>query len=330
MSAFQLPQRVLVSLIISSLSGILCSELPCDFSFDPKFGYTCRVLYHYSNLFRDSEISSVTGEHLYEGDQFHRGRNISDVFRLVFWNHQLSYLPGKLTMHFSKLRTLQVKSSGLRALTRSTELNALRRLYLGFNEIEEIPQTYFWSFCRLEILSLFNNKIKEIPKAAFRDLIKLKRLSLNRNRLQSIEAQLFANCLSLEVVDLDNNELSAISGDLFASLKQLRKLLMRNNRLMAVESRFLSGIIDAELSTVNLKNNSCIDFSYPDDGGYDDMRMIFIEKCEPPPATMTVKVSGGIPQITRKPTYRTPQIIYFEKCSWKVHEDYKHLYRNIF
>jgi hypothetical protein len=324
---FQLPQKVLVSVIIFSLSEILCSELPCDFTFDPKFGYTCRVLYHYSNLFRDAEISGVTGEHLYEGDKSNRGRSNADVFRLVFWNHQLNYLPGNITMHFRMLRTLQVKNCGLRALTRSTELNTLRRLYLGFNEIEEIPQTFFWSFCRLEILSLFDNKIVEIPKAAFRDLINLKRLSLNKNRLESIDSQLFANCINLEVVDLDNNELSAINGDLFAGAKRLRKLYMRNNRVTAIEGHFL---MDLNILSVNLKNNSCIDFLYPDDGNYEVMHKIFIENCEPPPLTTTVKKSSGIPQITRKPQYKTPQIIYFEKCTWKIHEDYKHFYKSSF
>lgn len=306
---------------------MLCSELPCDFTFDPKFGYTCRVSYQYSNLFRDAEISSVTGEHLYEGDKFHRGRSNADVDRLIFWNHQLNYLPGNITMHFKMLRTLQVKNSGLKALTRSSELNALRRLYLGFNDIEEIPKTFFWSFCRLEILSLFDNKIVEIPKAAFRDLINLKRLSLNKNRLKSIDSQLFANCINLEVVDLDNNELTAINGDLFAGANQLRKLFVRNNQLIAIESHFL---MDLSYSIADLRNNSCIDFLYPDNGNYEAMQKIFIERCEPPPVTTTLKVSSGIPQITKKPKYKTPQILYFEKCTWKVHDDYKHFYRNSF
>lgn len=325
MSAFQLPQTVFVLIII--ISEILTGELPCDFTFDSKFGYTCHVLYHYSNIFRDAQISGVTGEHLYEGDKFYRGRSDADVYRLVFWNHQLNYLPGKVTMHFTKLKTLQVKNCGLKELTRSSDLNALRRLYLGFNEIIEIPQTFFWNFCRLEILSLYENKIEEIPKAAFRDLIRLKRLSLNKNRLKSIDSQLFANCNSLEVVDLDNNELSAINGDLFANMKHLRKLFMKNNRVMAIESHFL---IDSNFLLVNLKNNSCIDFLYPNDGIYEEMQKIFIDKCEPQPTTTTVKVISGIPQITKKPKYKTPQILYYEKCTWKVHENYQHLYRNVF
>lgn len=328
MSAFQLPQKVLVSLIIFSLSEILCSELPCDFTFDSKFGYTCRVLYHYSNIHRDGMISSVSGEHLYEGDKFHRGRSNRDVFRVVFWNHQLNYLPGNITNHFSMLKTLHVKNCGLKALTRSTEFHALRRLYLGFNEIEEIPEKYFWSFCRLEILSLFDNKIAEIPKAAFRDLINLKRLSLNRNHLKLIDSQLFANCYNLEVVDLDNNELSVINGDLFAGTNRLRKLFMKNNHLTAIDGHFL---IDLSFEIVDLRNNSCIEFLYPDDGNYEMMQNIFIEKCEPPPLTTTVKVQRNIiPQNTKKPKYKTPKILYYANCNWKVHDDYKHLYRNVF
>lgn len=324
MSAFQLLLFIIITSPLISLH-VAGTELPCEFSFDRKFGYTCRV-FDYSNDNPNAEISEITGDHLYRGDKNHRSRNDSDVYRLIFWKLELQYLPGNITHHFSMLRTLQIKNCGTKALTRSAELNGLRRLYLGFNEIESIPKTFFWGYCRLEILSFFNNQITTIHKNAFRDLIKLKRLSLNQNRLKALESTLFENCINLEVVDLDSNELTAINGDLFANQPLLRKVFLQNNQLTAIESHFLSQVINLKLSTVLFRKNKCIDFVYPDDGNFEAMQEIFMENCKPPPLTTTERRTTPYQQ-TLPPPYKTPQILYFEKCQWKVHPDYVALYR---
>lgn len=304
-------------------------ELPCDFSFDRKFGYTCRV-FNFTNVDKKAQISIITGNHLCKDDKSHRGRSDSDVHRLVLWNEKINYLPGNLTSHFTMLRTLQVKSCGLKALTRSSELDNIRRLYLGFNEIENIPQMFFWNFCRLEILSLHKNQITTIHPKAFRDLLSLKRISLNDNQLESIPSQLFENCINLEVVDLDNNKLNSINGDLFTNQPHLREVLLKNNVLTAIESHFLSRVINLQLSSVQLINNVCINFTYPHDGNYETMQRIFIENCEPPPITTTVVTRTTVYQQTPKPKYKTPKFLYREKCKWKVLPAYAHWYKKSF
>lgn len=304
---------------------IFSIELPCEFSFDSHYGYTCRVQ-NFSNTIQSAKVTKIIGEHLFkdDDDKSHRTLHDFDVYRLTFWNLTISYLPANITQHFTKLRTLQVKQCGLKTLTRSKDFIKLRRLYLGFNEIKNIPTTYFWHFCQLEVLSLFQNQISSIPLMAFRDLISLKRLSLNGNRLKSIDSQMFANCVNMEVVDLDNNELKAIDGSLFAEQKRIRKVFMRGNKLKSIEVNFLA---NATLSVADFSKNPCIDFSLPQDGDYQRLQKIFLKYCKTPvePTTMAPAMTTTKPR--KKPKYVSSPIIYFENCNWRVREEFEHLYK---
>lgn len=297
-------------------------NLPCEFSFDTHYGYTCRVQ-NFSST-QSANVTKIIGEHLFKDDKNHRTLHDFDVYRLTFWNLEIFYLPANVTLHFTKLRTLQVKQCGLKGLTRSTDFIKLRRLYLGFNEIKNIPTTYFWHFCQLEVLSLFQNQIASIPLMAFRDLISLKRLSLNGNRLKSIDSRLFANCVSMEVVDLDNNELKAIDGSLFADQKRIRKIFMRGNRLESIETDFLE---NATLSVADFSKNPCIDFSLPQDGDYQRLKRVFLKYCTPPAEPTTMAPTTTTLKPRKKPKYVSSPIIYFENCNWRVREEFEHLYK---
>jgi Leucine-rich repeat (LRR) protein len=300
----------------------IADELLCEFSYDKKFGYTCRVS-HFATNRTKVNIKSINGTHLSRLHDF-------DVFRATFYNLHLAYLPANLTLHFSNLRTLQAKNCGLKALTQSSDFFRLKRLYLGYNAIEIIPKVYFWYFCRLEILSLFSNKISSINSLAFRDLIQLKRLSLNKNRLTSINPRLFSNCVNLEMVDLDNNQLTVLEGDLFRNLTRLRQIFLQNNHLASIESNFLM-LDHATVSLLLLRNNSCIDFSYPKDGNYVNLQKIFIENCIAPCLIVTQqKPKYDKHRRTKKPKFKKSNIIYSENCTWHIYKNYSHLYKKDF
>lgn len=301
-------------------------ELPCEFSFDTKFGYSCKVINFDTLGIQNLNVTNVTGTHLIErGFQFQN----HDVHRLSIYNLDVSYIPANITLHLSKLRTLQIKKCGLRQLMRGPDFHGLRRLYLGFNEIKHIPMTYFWSFCSLEMLSLYHNKITDIPELAFRDLIKLKRLSLNGNRIKSIDSMLFQSCLRLEFVDLDNNEIQMIEGDLFANLTSLNKITIQNNEIIFIENEFLSTIWNQSLKQVLLRRNNCIDYTYPDDGDYYQIKQVFDENCAPSIFEKVINDTTAPPP-RKKPKYKTPPILYFEHCTWKIHKDYPGLYKSSF
>lgn len=313
---------ILSFLLLIIVSQTSPRQLHCNFSFDIKFGYTCRVTNNFTATHQYVNITEIVGDHQHEGDKFHR--NVLDVYRVTFYNLNLNYLPASITSHFTNLRTLQVKQCGLRALTRSSDIFTLRRLYLGFNEIKNIPKTYFWNFCRLEILSLAYNQISSIHWMAFRDLINLKRLSFNGNRLKSIDERLFVKCVNMEVVDLDNNHLKSLQSDLFASLVRLKKLFMRNNQLTSIESQFL--VAFPSILKVSLNNNPCINFTFPENGNLEKMKSIIDTYCIEPEETSTFAPRTTTTMRRKKPKYKTPDIIFFENCTWHIHKNFTKMY----
>ncbi|XP_070502846.1 peroxidasin-like isoform X1 [Chironomus tepperi] len=311
-------------LIIFKIYAII---LPCDFSFDKKYGYTCRV--GDINITKSHvKIKRIGGNHIEERKLFNR--TDTDVLRVIMFNRTINFLPVNITYYFPYLRTLQVKKCGLKRLTRAPDLRfTLRRLYLGFNEIKNIPEKYFWHFCRLETLSLHGNQISNIPRMAFRDLISLKRLSLNNNHLMSIDSVLFTNCLNLEYIDLENNLLQYIESKLFSNQPRLYKVLMRNNQIGAIESEFLSRLKYNETGFYALLGgNRCIDnFEFPLDGNYEDMRRLFVINCPPPPARLEPTTPRTTTKAKKKPKYKTPDMIFYENCTWNIHADYAHHFK---
>ena len=298
-------------------------ELPCEFSFTKETGYTCRVT-NFVNLENNVNVSKITGQHLNNFQD-------SDVTYLSFWNLTIDYLPENITNHLTSLKTLQVKNCGLKFLTCSANFINLKRLYLGFNEIKNIPKMYFWNFCRLEVLSLFNNLITSIPPMAFRDLINLKYLSLNSNRLKSIDSKLFENCENLEVVDLSSNQMEIIREDLFANQKNLRKIFMQNNKLKAIDSSFLTQVNFSSLVIADFSKNSCIDFRFERSeeffSYFEKFQKVFAKNCQlfiEERKTITRKPTKP----RKKPKYQKGSIIYYKNCQWKVRAEFQHLYKS--
>lgn len=303
--------------------------LPCDFSFDRKYGYTCRVG-DISITNSHTKVTKIGGDHAHEKKLFNR--NDSDVLRVIMYDRHIEFLPINITIFFPYMKTLQVKKCGLRALTRAPDLRSLRRMYLGFNKIERIPEKYFWHFCRLEVLSLHGNQISNIPHMAFRDLIRLKRLSLNGNHLKTISSVVFTNCLNLEYVDLENNPLRSIQSSLLANQARLKKLLMRNCPIKAIESGFLSTFENAtSLCAFFGGSEACIrNFIFPLDGNYKVLNRHFEMDCKPSVVTDTTTKHPITQKPRKKDPYKTPEMIFFENCTWQIHKDYAHYFKTSF
>lgn len=306
-------------LLIVSIKSSHSINLPCEFNFDHENGYSCKVVNFTNKQKIASVINKVVGTHLYQNDNNYRNRSNESVNRVVMWNITVHFLPGNLTVQFPYLRTLQVKKCGLKQLTRNTELNVLRHIYLGFNDIEQIPVNYFLHFCKLETLSLHENKISSIPEMAFRDLQSLKRLSLNGNRLTELSPKLFNNCLSLEYIDLDNNFLKRIDGHLFSNLTKMKRIYLRHNRLSSIGNDFLSNLPNLEFAF--FLNNECINLSFPEFiwnqlSPLESIQSMFQEFCPMPiEVPTTTRRTSTLPP-HKKPKFKSKPIIYFENCKW--------------
>lgn len=85
-----------------------------------------------------------------------------------------------------------------------TILKELHVLNLSFNEIQEIPQSFFRNLSKLEELYLSGNKLTSIPTEDLHRLTRLSVLFLNGNKLQTLPHEL-GKIQSLAILDAGSN-----------------------------------------------------------------------------------------------------------------------------
>ncbi|TCD66325.1 cysteinyl-tRNA synthetase [Steccherinum ochraceum] len=87
-----------------------------------------------------------------------------------------------------------------------TLLKELKVLNLSFNDIQEIPPTFFKSHTHLEELYLSGNKLSSLPSEDLHSLSNLRVLFLNGNKLQTLPREM-GSLMSLSVLDVGSNNL---------------------------------------------------------------------------------------------------------------------------
>lgn len=85
-----------------------------------------------------------------------------------------------------------------------TMLKELRVLNLSFNEIQEIPPSFFQNLTKLEELYLSGNKLTSLPAEDLPGLTQLSVLLLNGNKLQTLPHEL-GKISTLSVLDVGSN-----------------------------------------------------------------------------------------------------------------------------
>src|SRR5262249_20724271 len=82
----------------------------------------------------------------------------------------------------------------------------LRVLNLSFNDLQDLPPSFFRSMTRLEEVYLSGNKLSSIPTEDLHRLTSLSVLFLNGNRLQTLPQEL-RKVQTLTVLDVGSNNL---------------------------------------------------------------------------------------------------------------------------
>lgn len=124
----------------------------------------------------DEAVTGVTGVHKVN-------KTTEDVQILIVENQVCYYLPTGINLHFPKVYHLDVRNSGLKAVT-SEQMRMfplLKHLYIRNNPIEVLPGHLFSHNPLLEFINLNDNRIKQVGAEVFEPLIRLVSLSIERN-----------------------------------------------------------------------------------------------------------------------------------------------------
>lgn len=167
------------------------------------------------------------------------------------------FLPVNLGQIFPSLLQLSVTFSGLYALD--------TRSFIGMYNVVAINFT--------------GNKILEISEDAFVELESLKELDLSHNNIETIHDEAFEENVELETLRLNHNQLAAISSPSFKPLKKLRLLFLNDNKLKLISDELPS--ISEAFEVVDLRNNDCIDLSFPE-SNLKEIESEILHKCVAP------------------------------------------------
>lgn len=144
----------------------------------------------------------------------------------------------------------------------------LEEIFMGTNQIEEIPEDLFrfntklrsinfntnhlkvlhkYTFRGLTELTtviLYTNRITAIHLDTFRDQPKLTELQLNINYIESLEENTFRQLRALKTLHLDRNRLNEIPEDMLRFNTQLQRLQLHTNSLKIFRKNTLRGLIN--------------------------------------------------------------------------------------
>jgi Leucine-rich repeat (LRR) protein len=160
------------------------------------------------------------------------------------------------------LRTLNLSSNGIRALSPSTycSLASLSNLDVSKNAIRDVVSLGFSdqavSKCRLPLdtIDLSGNGFDSVPNGAFGQLFSLKRLNLEANFITTMEERSLSSLIFLQKLSLAHNRLSNLPPSLFSETVSLVDLNLQNNSLSVLPPGVLSPL--RNLLLLNLSRNA--------------------------------------------------------------------------
>lgn len=124
----------------------------------------------------NERITGVSGEHKAQ-------KANEDVQIFIIENQVCHYLPTDINRHFPKVYHLDIRNTGLKAVTGENMkmFPKLKHLYIRNNPIEALPANLFEHNPLVEFINLNDNRIKKVGTNVFEPLKKLISLDIERN-----------------------------------------------------------------------------------------------------------------------------------------------------
>ncbi|XP_053664027.1 leucine-rich repeat-containing protein 15-like [Anopheles marshallii] len=179
--------------------------------------YSCRESNPvYDCVFCDVSITRDTpGAYFGEVEITHNSQK-----NLTFKTSVVRKLPETLLRSFGEVELLDLTAVQLEEIVPNAFTNGIniRELYLGFNDIRELPQGVFHNMSSLTKLALDQNSLQRLPRDIFSGTPNLTDLSFANNKLQLIDDNTFQNVNNLQHLLLNSNNLTHFDLSLIPSL----------------------------------------------------------------------------------------------------------------
>lgn len=130
----------------------------------------------------------------------------------------------------------------------------LHELYLGNNQINDLPRNAFVALPKLHVLNLANNQLSIIPFQVFQMLNTLQYLDLSSNQLVTFLDNFFIKNEALTVLNLRNNSIDRILKNSLYGLMHLIELDLSENHIISIDRNAFDSL--TALQHLNLCHNN--------------------------------------------------------------------------
>lgn len=131
--------------------------------------------------------------------------------------------------------------------------DALETKYLPKYIGEKLPE--------LQEVAVYGTGLTIVRNYYLKNLKTVRFLTLYGNNIAIVEPKAFTDLVSVEELRLQHNRIGTLDEKVFTTMAKLKKVYLNNNNLKSLmPATFV--IPDANLSTVNLDSNDCIDKYY--------------------------------------------------------------------
>jgi hypothetical protein len=161
-----------------------------------------------------------------DGKEIKTSISFKDWVRHNDVNVRLKNVAGFKTLDLENLRLSDITDLGKTLHNSGTlSVNDIRMIWLGNNQIKEIPVGAFNGLSQLLNIGLDHNQIEEVPVGIFNGLSQLQSIRLDSNQIKEISAGVCNGLSRLEVIFLDKNHIKEIPVGAFSGLPQLRVII---------------------------------------------------------------------------------------------------------
>ncbi|CRK88843.1 CLUMA_CG002679, isoform A [Clunio marinus] len=237
-----------VSIIFITLFAyISATTLKCQFTKNTVFSYVCEI--------RKVELIDVADEFIVEHDDHQKDKSDSDVKMVSFIDSTINVVPNQIFSIFPNLDILDLVNTRIKKWNRDNLKSAkhLRRIWLAYNQIEELFDNSFIGATGLENLLLDNNKISKIGDKTFNGLSQVKSLEFQNNFIKTLSEKLLAPLKKLKELNLSENKISHFDENAFHNNGRLEFLNLASNNITVLPEKLFHSQLD--LTILYLHNN---------------------------------------------------------------------------